>query len=199
MPKQIIPATDEYCRKLVRDLYSPATIRTPKINVLPEDYELLKRSESLDHGFQKVMAFVQDRGIAADAGVDKLEQYVASKLLFLAVQNDNNPEVELFLVKAYGADPRTEDLDTEDTALTCAMLQRKDYSVVNRLCRYVSTPQELNGDFNIIGSILCAFQYFDDEDLISVLRLAYHDIDLFFPPRTSPRTLYSGKSQEGTE
>jgi hypothetical protein len=150
--------------------------------VLPEDYGLLKRSASLDHGFQEVMDAVTARGIAADSGVVQLEQYVASKLLFFAVKNDNNPKVEAFLVERHGADPRSEGLDSNDTALSCAMLQKKDYAVVKRLCRYVSSPQDLNGDFGAIGNILIALDddQFDHDDLKSVLRLAYNDIDLFF-------------------
>jgi hypothetical protein len=181
MPKEIIAATDEYCRKLVRNLYAPVAICAPKIKVLPEDYELLKKSESLGQGFKTVMAAVEGRGIAVDSGIERPEPYIASKLLYFAVKNDNNPEVEAFLVKEHGADPRTEDLDTEDTALACAMLQKKKFRVVKRLCRYVSIPKELNGDFNVIGCILFAFDNFEEEDLKSVLRLAYHDIDLLFP------------------
>ena len=122
-------------------------------------------------------------GIAADTGDVQLGPYVASKLLYFAVKNDNNPEVEEFLVEKHGADPRTEDLHSKETALTCAMLKTKDYRIVKRLCRYVKNPQEMNGDFSTIGHILLALNddHFDHEDLIRVLRLAYHDIDLFFP------------------
>jgi hypothetical protein len=181
MPKEIITATYEYRCELARQLVAPASTRTPKINVLPDDYELLKKSESLDQGFKTVMAFVEDRGIAADSGIDSLETYVASKLLYFAVKNDNNKQVETYLVKDHGADPRTGDPDMEETALACAMLKKKDYSLVRRLCRYVSTSKELNGDFSAIGSILFAFDNFDEEDFKDALRLAYHDIDLIFP------------------
>ena len=72
------------------------------------------------------MHAVTARGIAVDSGVVQLEQYVASKLLFFGVENDNNPKVEAFLVKRHGADPRSEGLDSNKTALSCAMLQKKD-------------------------------------------------------------------------
>jgi hypothetical protein len=172
-------ASIEYCAKLLAYLYAPVTTRTPNISVLPEDYESLKRSKPLDLGFQNdgwCAGPLQGRGIVADTGDVQLGPYVAAKLLYFAVENDNNPEVEEFLVEKLGADPRNEDLHSKETAL------RK--TIVKKLCRYVKNPQEMNGDFSTIGHILLALNdddHLDYEDLIRVLRLAYHNIDLFSP------------------